>query len=377
MAETVTAQDDDVVQWAYVCGAYPTPFKVIEGRLQKMGINIAGHCDDAKNFGVPKKSTLIIVISDQCGHNVRDKAREAADQLDLPYVAGPYKNWVHLETRLRSRNLTGKSRMELVAGGQDLIPEQDSRLPTKLGDGAAVVKLRALKEQQERARLAAEQAAKTGKPLEAANPPAEPLPPGHPDGHEHGCECQQCRPDLWKPREEPAMVKEPSSAVERGAAIKAALKKVFEKNKGRLKTYTNYEAADDAAALLGWSFSNSVVGRYRDDLGFDKPPAGFKRPRVKDAAGARPSSGPPVARSSSGTVNTPTVTAVSPPRPPLPADADQADKDFDVIQGMLDEWVVKYAVGKLYLSFDKGEWDVNWDQVKVVTKEKKYTRKKA
>lgn len=374
---------DESVQWAYVCGCHPMPFRNVEGRLLKLGINVSGHCDDPKDFGVPKKSTMILLVTDQVSHNISEKARDAADKLDIPIVAGPYKNWVNLETRIRARGLARHA--ELVAGGQEVIPEQSGNFPSTLGDRAGN-KLIQMKEQAEReaaaraaeaerARLAAQKAAETGTPIVPT------------ESEERRFE-EKVVETATKVEEEPAVM-EAAPAKRNTTAIAAERALIAEgllkENRGFI---LNVHIQGAVKKATGGTMSMNVIRDLRKRLKVGTPPRGsggaawveqnrkrVRLPPLKDApkvTRGKGSDAPAAPRSSLSAVPTrrPVEVQKAAPAP------DAAEREMDVIQAMLDEWVVKHAIGKLYLSFDKGEWDVNWDQVTVITREKKYTRKR-
>lgn len=398
---------EEVVHWAYVCGAYPERFRAVAGRLQKMGINLAGHCDNPKTFEVPKRTTLIIVISDQCSHSIRDKARDAADKFDIPYIAGPYKNWVHLEARLRARGLTGRKHLELVAGGEEVVPEQGT-LDTHFGTIArgterlqqireAAEKTQRDRAEAERVRLAAEAAARSGTPLgkpaeevQSAPPPKEePVSPATTPA------AAPVTISMEASKHDPSIQRGTKMATERANLANNLLLE----SKGWI---LNDQIQTVVVRETGGKMDPKVLKELRAKHGFRTPPRGgnayawVKKGReaaglppldlettrrvrpaeVSDTAPAAPK--PPAPRSTPPAASTEVrPPSAAPPSKAAPAGpVDPAEAAFDPIQALLDEFVVKHHVGKLYLSFDNGDWDVNWDQIKVVTIEKKYTRKK-
>jgi hypothetical protein len=295
----------DTVQWAYVVGGEPKTFRSIQPRLLKLGVNVAGKVDYnvAHVPPPPKSTTFILLFTDEVKHRASDAARQWASDRDLPIVAGPAASWATMETRIRSRELTGPE-----------IKPAPEFVNTQLAEA-----------------------------LKKATEATEASPSPEPQKEEESV---------------PAKTTHPRQA--RAQRIEAACKQVFESYKGELTQFTNYDAVPLVLEILGErDISPSTIAAYRKKLGFPLTPKGFKRPGIRGKGGHRRPAEPTGKK-------VPVQTS---------AQKDQAEKDFDVIQSMLDEWVLKHTIGKLYCAFEQGEWQVNWDQLKVVTHEKVYRRK--
>jgi hypothetical protein len=294
------------VQWAYVVGAYPTPYKAVETRLQKMGINVAGHCENESRFSVPKAATFLLVISDQCSHNMRYKADDIAKDRGIPIIVGPYKNWVNLEARILSNGL-GFKNLELVAGGQEIIsPEPRKEFRSTIGE-ALMAKQR---------QLAAEHREES-------------------------------------PAPKPVEVKKVSGRAELAQKKRDFILAELNLHNHELETYTNAQLREDLEKK-NVKASVSLLSDLRRLHKIPQPPRGYKRPRAgKKVEKITMEKGKVVQKVVKGT----------------------AEKDFDVIQGFLDEWVLNHHIPHVAILFKDGKWSVGWDEVEVVAKAKEYSKR--
>lgn len=221
-------------EWAYIVGGYPQRFRAIELRLQKLHINVNGHCDTPGQFQVPKSTTLIIIITDQCSHTNSEKARTYAKQFKLPIIGGSYKNWCNMETRLESFGFGYRS-LELVAGGQEIITTEQSESPqAKLGD---------LFSKEKRAEL------------EKKIAPPEPVPVVQ-------------------------AVKKTGKTQQKSLQMQEAIRAAIDVNKDHLETYTNNQLARDVSELLGYPVSMSGVALWRKKWKIKQTPKGYKSPKI-------------------------------------------------------------------------------------------------
>lgn len=305
-------------EWAYIVGGYPQRFRAIELRLQKIHINVNGHCEMPGQFQIPKSTTFILIVTDQCSHAMSEKARAYAKQFKLPIIGGSYKNWCNMEARLESFGYGYRS-LELVAGGQELITPEQTVQPT-LGDTIS---------KEKRAELE----------------------------------------DRVKPQQEPIKIQTPvpskstpTRIMEKSLQMQEAIKTALDLNKDRLETYTNKQLAEDTGALLGYPVSNSGVGLWRKKWKIKSTPKGYKSPKKKVEPKSIQSKALEISSKESVklTVSTIVVSTV--------------ESEVDKLQLLLNELVAKYNVSKLRILYENGEWKTDWEQVTIVQKQKTYKK---
>jgi hypothetical protein len=143
--------------------------------------------------------------------------------------------------------------------------------------------------------------------------------------------------------------------IARSRRIRDAVKEVLEKRKDTLRTFTNVELAAEVGKILGEKVNQSTVGVWRIDMKYAAPPKGYKRPRIQ-RDGAR-SKGTRSGKEIAGAV--------------IVGPAEAADTELRTILGFLDDWKKKHNVQKAYIALDSGNWDSNYEQVAIVTRQVK------
>jgi hypothetical protein len=293
---------------AYVCGGFPDTIRNVEEKLNRVGIEVIGHCDSKKRFSVPKEATLLVLISDQLSHNVGDKARAAADMLDIPLIAGAFRKWSELEGRIVSRRLGSRNFSIPREEAIPIIPQVVEA--TRELETPSTVKL-------------VPELSKVDEVIESTVEPQKGI----------------MSPEIVNLRKA------------KSSQIREAVKKVFDAHKHELEVYTSTEAVKEVNKILGFKITKGTVAAIRGELGIVKPPKGFKRQYRRRRV-------------------------APPPPPPVPTAtvSDGAENELDVIQVMLNEWVIKYHVSKVYLAYDNARWETNWEQLTVVQRTKKYEK---
>ena len=304
------SQAEKQPEWAYIVGGYPQRFRAVELRLQKLHINVNGHCETPGAFQIPKSTTLILIITDQCSHSMSEKARAYAKQFKLPIIGGSYKNWCNMEARLESFGYGYRS-LELVAGGEEIINVNGDSPQAKLGDLLTPEKKAELEKKVATPQPLIETKLNIGKVFKTKNPKL-------------ALKSQQ---------------------------MQEAIRTALDINKDRLTTYTNAELADDVSALLNYKVSVSGVGLWRKKWKIKVPPHGYKRPRR-----AIPKQHEQIIKS--GMITTEKIATL--------------ESEVDAFQQRLNELVTKYNCSRLYILYEKGHWSADWEQVTVVSKKKSY-----
>lgn len=338
-----TIMADDKVHWAYVVGGQPSQNKQVQLKLYKLGINIAGYADADKRVldNLPKITTLVVILTDQAPHTLTGKARELAEKQDLPVVAGMFRNWSEMETRIKSRNFSGPAIEPPV--GQFPVKQFGTKLGDVLGD-----KLK---------------------------PPAPPV------------------------QEEKNVMKDlPPTPIKRGSNAKAAMKqeiakKILIENKGFI---LNDQIQTLMLGSVGERISPVFIRDVRKILKLPNPPRGANAHNwVK--AGREKIGLPPInievtapdhiREKREKKKNTPDITSkpVEAPKtkkePSAPKEEQtRIGQEFDeiflpVTRPKLEEWQLKHHVGKLYIAWENGEWQVNWEFIKIESGGRTYSRK--
>lgn len=335
----VNAAPPPQVQWAYIVGGTPDANRRIQMNLQKEGINVAGIAEDEnKMTTLPKAATVVIVLSDMVSHPARNKAVEWAKAARLPFIQASAFSWAETRKKLAERGLLGP------------VP---ASTPAVLAPTTTIADRLSPEKREEIAQ----------KVYEEKKPEPKPEP---------------------KPEEEKKLSPEELRKMDkskRAKYVRQVALKVFDRHRHELKTFCNWEAADEVAKELGFPVSDSLIHTIRKEANIEKPPHGFKKaPRGSAKPRAMHKRGLTSMIANGDLAKPRSVPARAPGPPILPPitkpqlTADNAEADFDVIQQLMDEWVEKHHVAKVYCAFDNGEWSMNFEQVAIVTREKKYQR---
>lgn len=130
------------ISYLYVVGGEDYVFREVKRRLLKLGVNVVGHAAYRwKNalFEVPKLTTAILVVTDECRNDMRARAHEQGKKWEIPVIEAPAReHWGHAEEALRKYGI-----IEAMAGVVPIIaaapsPEALPATPrTTLGEAIA------------------------------------------------------------------------------------------------------------------------------------------------------------------------------------------------------------------------------------------------
>lgn len=125
------------ISYVYVVGGEDYVFRECKRKLLKLGVNVAGHASYRwKNpqFEVPKLTTAILVVTDECRMDMRARAHEQGERWGIPVVEAPAReHWGHAEEALRKFGV-----IEAMAGIVPLSPSTAPATPTTtLGEAIA------------------------------------------------------------------------------------------------------------------------------------------------------------------------------------------------------------------------------------------------
>lgn len=99
----IVATDQQRTHWAYVVGGEAHQFRLIQAKLVKEGINIAGHGEMGREINVPKAATFVLVLIDMVSHPAVEKVKAQAAALDIPVVTGSFQSWLITRQQLKDR----------------------------------------------------------------------------------------------------------------------------------------------------------------------------------------------------------------------------------------------------------------------------------
>lgn len=115
----------NAVSYVFIVGGEDFVFRECKRRLLKMGVNVTGHASyrwKNADFVVPKLSTAILVITDECRNDMRARAHDQAKQWEIPVVEAPAReHWGKAEEALRHAGVI-EGRAGIVAIGPTIRP---------------------------------------------------------------------------------------------------------------------------------------------------------------------------------------------------------------------------------------------------------------
>jgi hypothetical protein len=113
--------------WLFVVGGQDYVFRVIRKRLRELGVNVAGHAPPhwKPPFVVPKYTTQILVVEDDCPSTLRVHAHRLSKELRVPIFEAPARNrWSEAEELLKKHGLIESAAPALAAAPPALAPPE-------------------------------------------------------------------------------------------------------------------------------------------------------------------------------------------------------------------------------------------------------------
>jgi hypothetical protein len=231
------------VHWAYVVGGEEHMYRRIQAKLQREGVNLAGHADSPREVHVPNKATVVLVLADMANHPATCTARDQADKKGIPWVMGSFKAWHLTRERLCEKGV-------LIPGAP--VEKKDKKMIATLGEVLSPEKREDLERRVTGA--AEEPAANDPTPPAIETAPAEPTAPAQPVVAAEGDDVP------------PKNNKQPT---DRETAVSAVLKEY----EGQI---LNTEVMKEVSSRTGLSVESGLVTALRKKLKLPIPKRGGK-----------------------------------------------------------------------------------------------------